>query len=62
MAHWQLGQKEQARQWYDRANRLRPEQLAKYLLNTEELRLVRAEADALLGDPAASEPGQAKKP
>jgi serine/threonine protein kinase len=45
MAHWQLGQKEQARKWYGQAVTW----MEKRSPQTEELRHFRAEAGALLG-------------
>jgi uncharacterized protein HemY len=44
-AHWRLGDKEQARRWYDRAVR----QMDKKMSNDEGLRRLRAEAAELLG-------------
>jgi serine/threonine protein kinase/WD40 repeat protein len=52
MAHWQLDEKEKARQWYDRAVRWlekNQDQLAGNPQYPEELRRFRAEAAALLG-------------
>jgi len=45
MAHWQLGQKDEARQWYDKA----VEWMEKNQPEDEELRRFRAEAAELLG-------------
>jgi tetratricopeptide (TPR) repeat protein len=45
MAHWQLGAKEKAREWYDRA----VQWMEKNQPNDEELRRFRAEAAELLG-------------
>jgi tetratricopeptide (TPR) repeat protein len=45
MAHWQLGEKEKAREWYDRA----VEWTNKHKLDDEELRRFRTEAAELLG-------------
>ena len=45
MAHWQLGDKQQARSWYDRAIRWMDEKQPR----DEKLRRWRAEAGALLG-------------
>jgi uncharacterized protein HemY len=45
MAHWQLGQKDEARTWYDRA----VQGMAKSDPQDEELRRFRAEAEELLG-------------
>jgi WD40 repeat protein/serine/threonine protein kinase/tetratricopeptide (TPR) repeat protein len=60
MAHWQLGNKEEARKWHDRA----VEWMDKNQPNNEELRGFRAEAGVLLGDkdqPAAeTKRGKAK--
>jgi serine/threonine protein kinase/Flp pilus assembly protein TadD len=57
MAHWQLGEKDKARAWYDRAvawmDKNRPED--------RELKRFRAEAAALLG-PAKAAETQKKKP
>jgi tetratricopeptide (TPR) repeat protein len=47
MAHWQLGEKDKARQWYDRA----VEWMGKNQPTNEELRRFRAEAAELLGLP-----------
>jgi tetratricopeptide (TPR) repeat protein/tRNA A-37 threonylcarbamoyl transferase component Bud32 len=44
MAHWQLGRKEQARQWYDKAVSWE----AKHQLQSDELSRFRAEAEELL--------------
>jgi len=44
MAHWQLGEKQQARDWYDRAIRWMDENKPR----DEKLRRWRAEAAALL--------------
>jgi hypothetical protein len=44
MAHWQLGEKEKARQWFDRA----VQWMNKNLPNGKELGRVRAEAAELL--------------
>ena len=45
MAHWQLGDKEQSRKWYDRA----VEWMEKNQPSDENLRRFRSEAAALLG-------------
>jgi hypothetical protein len=45
MAHWQLGHKEEARKWYDRA----VEWMQKNKPNDEALHRFRAEAAMLLG-------------
>jgi tetratricopeptide (TPR) repeat protein len=52
MAHQELGQRAEARKWYDRAvawTEANKERLAKDKLTGEELRRFRAEAEALLG-------------
>jgi hypothetical protein len=52
MAHWQLGEKEKARHWYDRAVRWIEQNrhaLERDRGHQEELRRFRAEAEALLG-------------
>jgi tetratricopeptide (TPR) repeat protein len=46
MAHWQLGERDEARQWYDRAVRWMGENHSAY---DDELRRFRAEAAELLG-------------
>jgi tetratricopeptide (TPR) repeat protein/serine/threonine protein kinase len=56
MSHWQLGHKEEARQWYDKAI----EWLAKKKTADEEL--LRAEAAALLGNAAEAPPTQNQPP
>jgi tetratricopeptide (TPR) repeat protein len=48
MAHWQLGDKEQARRWYDKALGW----MLQHRPKDEELCRFRAEAEALLGPPA----------
>ncbi|HUE74171.1 MAG TPA: protein kinase [Pirellulaceae bacterium] len=45
MAHWQLGEKDKAREWYDKA----VQWMDKHQPNDEELRRFRAEAAELLG-------------
>jgi hypothetical protein len=45
MAHWQLGEKDQARRWYDKAVQWMDQNKPK----DEELRRFRAEAEELLG-------------
>lgn len=45
MTHWQLGEKQQAREWYDKA----VEWMEKNKPNDEELLRFRAEAEELLG-------------
>jgi tetratricopeptide (TPR) repeat protein/sugar lactone lactonase YvrE len=57
MAHWQLGDKEQARTWYDRAVAW----MEKNQPKNEELRRFRAEAAALLGLPPAAAQQKGKK-
>jgi WD40 repeat protein len=54
MAHWQLGDKDEARQWYDQV----VEWMNKNKPQDEELRRFRAEAEELLGskDDATSQP------
>jgi Flp pilus assembly protein TadD len=52
MAHWQLGKKEEARQWYDKAMQWLQENkqlLEKHVSRQEELGRFRAEAEELLG-------------
>ncbi|MEX0676947.1 MAG: protein kinase [Pirellulales bacterium] len=49
MAHWQLGRKDEARQWYDRSVKW----MEKNDPMSEELLRFRAEAEQLLGIPAA---------
>ena len=58
MAHWQLGNKEQARKWYDQAVawlEKNKEQLEKQKRYKEELLRFRAEAAALLEVTASKE-------
>jgi hypothetical protein len=45
MAHWQLGETEEARRWYDRAVAW----MDKNLTQDDELKRFRAEAEALMG-------------
>ena len=45
MAHWQLGEKDEARQWYDQA----VEWMEQKQPDNDELRRFRAEAAELLG-------------
>ena len=45
MSHWQLGKKDEARQWYDKA----VEWMEKNKPDDEELKRFRAEAEELLG-------------
>jgi hypothetical protein len=52
MAHWQLGEKEQARKDYDRA----VEDMVKAQSENDELPRFRDEARALLGIPDAGKP------
>jgi tetratricopeptide (TPR) repeat protein len=58
MAHWQLGDKEQARKWYDQAVRW----MDKNKPQDEELRRFRAEAAELLGIPEPPPADGEKKP
>jgi uncharacterized protein HemY len=58
MAHWQLGDKEQARKGYDQAVRW----MDKNNPQDEELRRFRAEAGSLLGLPEPSVPPGREKP
>jgi tetratricopeptide (TPR) repeat protein len=62
MAHWQLGKKDEARQWYDKA----VEWMEKNNLADDELRRFRTEAEELLGikklEPQSSEDGAEKPP
>jgi tetratricopeptide (TPR) repeat protein len=51
MAHWQLGEKDKARTWYDRAVAW----MDKHKPHDEELRRFRAEAAELLGIPKAAQ-------
>ncbi len=53
MAHWQLGQKEEARRWYDRA----VEWMEENAPNNEECRRFQAEAATLLTAPEETTPG-----
>ncbi|MBC7851937.1 MAG: hypothetical protein IAF94_00730 [Pirellulaceae bacterium] len=55
MAHWQLGEKEQAQKWYDRA----VEWVSKFEQQNEEVLRFRAEAAELLG--IKDEPKQQKE-
>ena len=57
MAHWQLGDKEQARKWYDQA----VQWMEKNRPQDEELRRFRAEAAALLGLPVPPKKGETLK-
>jgi tetratricopeptide (TPR) repeat protein/tRNA A-37 threonylcarbamoyl transferase component Bud32 len=58
MAYWQLGDKQQARKWYDQAKQW----MAKKQPNNEELLRFRAEADELFaGTQAKSAPKQGKE-
>ena len=56
MAHWQLGEKDEARKWYDQA----VQWMEKNQPQDEELRRFRAEAEELLGIKAKS--GAARHP
>jgi hypothetical protein len=58
MAHWQLGDKDQARQGYDES----VEWMDKHQPGNAELRCFRAEAAELLGIQEAPPPGLGKKP
>jgi hypothetical protein len=51
MAHWQLGDQDEARQWYAKAVQSMTEQDS----TDEELQRFRAEAEVLLGDIAEAE-------
>ena len=69
MAHWQLGEKDKARKWHDRAIQsmrsvVKSDPIKAYKLHEEELRILRAEAAALLGLPAddGPGPGRSRKP
>lgn len=57
MAHWQLGQKDDARKWYDRAVRW----MEKTQRQDEELLRFRAEAAELLVIVAKAKPGSSRK-
>jgi tetratricopeptide (TPR) repeat protein len=57
MAHWQLDEKDKAREWYDRA----VEWMVKHNPEGEELRRFRTEAEELLEEPQNSE-NEAEKP
>ena len=52
MAHWQIGHKEEARRWYEKA----VSWMEKSKPNDEELRSFHAEATALLGLPERAAP------
>jgi tetratricopeptide (TPR) repeat protein len=54
MAHWQMGQPDAARQWYDRAIQC----MEKHDPKHHELRRFRAEAAALLGLPEPTAPAR----
>ena len=56
MAHWQVGNKEEARRWYDKA----VEWMEKNKPDDEELRRFRAEAAELLGIPEKRQPEKEK--
>jgi tetratricopeptide (TPR) repeat protein len=58
MAHWQLGEKDKARQWYEKA----VQWMEKNLPKNEELRRFRAEAAELLGIEAHPAEQEKKKP
>jgi tetratricopeptide (TPR) repeat protein len=57
MAHWQLGEKDKARDWYDRA----VDWMAKNQPQNKELKRFRAEAEELLGIPNTP-PAREKRP
>ena len=57
MAHWQQGNQDEARQWYQRA----VEWMELKKLNDEELLRFRAEAEQLMGISEADQPEQEKK-
>ena len=50
MAHWQLGKKDEARQWYDKAVK----RMNKNEPGNEDIRRFRIEAAELLGIPAVA--------
>ena len=58
MAHWQLGNRQEARTWYARAHRWMEQQMS----SDPELRRFGAEAAELLGIDTASEPGKTAGP
>jgi tetratricopeptide (TPR) repeat protein len=58
MAHWQLGKKDEARKWYDRAVRW----MDKNTLWDDELRRFRAEAEELLQIKGKTSPETKKRP
>jgi hypothetical protein len=58
MAYWQLGRRDEARLWYDRA----VQWMDKHVPNHRELRRFRAEAAALLGLPEPTAPGSKEVP
>jgi tetratricopeptide (TPR) repeat protein len=58
MAHWQLGRRDEARQWYDRAVGW----MEKYDPKHHELRRFRAEAAAVLGLPEPTAPARKEVP
>jgi eukaryotic-like serine/threonine-protein kinase len=59
MAHWKLGNKEEARQWYEKAVQWMVEKNPK----NEELRRFRAEAAEILGEkPEITGPKSGEKP
>jgi tetratricopeptide (TPR) repeat protein len=58
MAHWQLGRRDEARLWYDRA----VQWMDKHVPNHRELRRFRAEAAALLGLPEPTAPARKEVP
>jgi tetratricopeptide (TPR) repeat protein len=58
MAHWQLGRRDEARLWYDRA----VQWMDKHVANHGELRRFRAEAAAVLGLPEPAAPAKKEVP
>jgi tetratricopeptide (TPR) repeat protein len=58
MAHWQLGRRDEARLWYDRA----VVWMDKHVPNHRELRRFRAEAAAVLGLPEPTAPARKEVP
>jgi serine/threonine protein kinase/tetratricopeptide (TPR) repeat protein len=58
MARWQRGEKDKARDWYDRAARW----MEKNSPDDKELQRFRAEAAALVREPGEDQPPKAKKP
>ena len=58
MAHWQLGRRDEARLWYERA----VQWMDKHVPNHRELRRFRAEAAAVLGLPEPTAPARKEVP